>query len=967
MSLEDGFIKIKTKIDGLANATKGLASLGLGMMGLGTAYKAVTGAVKQLYAAMEDLSRAYRQQRKAEIQLETAVKNNPYLDTASTRRLKEYAAQLQNISTVGDEQLLPFMAQLAATGRSETEIMQIMNAALNASASGMISLDEAVRGLNMSYSGQIGRLGMQIPALKNLTKEELEQGKAVEVVANTYKGLAEETAKATGSAEQLSNAWGDFKEEMGASVEETMGPIRRFFTGLIKGWTDSEKAAREYREAHMKAIKLINKDAGKVTDNELSILQRRRNDVLADIASGYKQGVELENLKTELIMLNRQITAIMEIREQKKEIADAEQAEADRAKKAENDRLAAEQKRSDFIASNKADMDKAVEQLKLEAKLKGEEADDADLLDIYTKAYVKLLTESEGMVDAESKEAKELLATIQEQVKVVQAKADAEERAAKAKELQLENEQKLAELRIFNQDKQEKAIASLEGKLDRITAPDQRTYQEQLEDEIKALTEEYEELVNLYGDSNEYIIDLQEKFGEKIGILRRLQHEDQLAQEKKFAEEQAAKRREIEKLNEDFERRSLQEFQNQLDRITAPDQRTYQEQLEDEIKALTEEYEELVNLYGDSNEYIIDLQEKFGEKIGILRRLQHEDQLAQEKKFAEEQAAKRREIEKLNEDFERRSLQEFQNQLDRITAPDQRTLQEQLADQRKALEDYYNDILAMETISEEEKEQIQEEYTQKRIALIQMEKEAEEKAIDELKAKRRELMMDSLNQLVNTVNTMGALAKENSEANLDVRIAEIEAEELSEEEKNKKILAARKKAAREQYRIELWQWTVSSLQAVANIAQGITECFKQNGPLGFITAALVSAAGAAQIATIIANKPQPPTFATGGVVPGNSYSGDRVHAMVNSGEMVLTRKQQAALFQMANGGPGAAGGTNINIKNYRANDVDVTASVTDRDIEIIIDKTVKKGLSSGRYDKELLMQQNSQNGTRISN
>ena len=868
MSLEDGFIKIKTKIDGLANATKGLASLGLGMMGLGTAYKAVTGAVKQLYAAMEDLSRAYRQQRKAEIQLETAVKNNPYLDTASTRRLKEYAAQLQNISTVGDEQLLPFMAQLAATGRSETEIMQIMNAALNASASGMISLDEAVRGLNMSYSGQIGRLGMQIPALKNLTKEELEQGKAVEVVANTYKGLAEETAKATGSAEQLSNAWGDFKEEMGASVEETMGPIRRFFTGLIKGWTDSEKAAREYREAHMKAIKLINKDAGKVTDNELSILQRRRNDVLADIASGYKQGVELENLKTELIMLNRQITAIMEIREQKKEIADAEQAEADRAKKAENDRLAAEQKRSDFIASNKADMDKAVEQLKLEAKLKGEEADDADLLDIYTKAYVKLLTESEGMVDAESKEAKELLATIQEQVKVVQAKADAEERAAKAKELQLENEQKLAELRIFNQDKQEKAIASLEGKLDRITAPDQRTYQEQLEDEIKALTEEYEELVNLYGDSNEYIIDLQEKFGEKIGILRRLQHEDQLAQEKKFAEEQAAKRREIEKLNEDFERRSLQEFQNQLDRITAPDQRT---------------------------------------------------------------------------------------------------LQEQLADQRKALEDYYNDILAMETISEEEKEQIQEEYTQKRIALIQMEKEAEEKAIDELKAKRRELMMDSLNQLVNTVNTMGALAKENSEANLDVRIAEIEAEELSEEEKNKKILAARKKAAREQYRIELWQWTVSSLQAVANIAQGITECFKQNGPLGFITAALVSAAGAAQIATIIANKPQPPTFATGGVVPGNSYSGDRVHAMVNSGEMVLTRKQQAALFQMANGGPGAAGGTNINIKNYRANDVDVTASVTDRDIEIIIDKTVKKGLSSGRYDKELLMQQNSQNGTRISN
>lgn len=42
-------------------------------------------------------------------------------------------------------------------------------------------------------------------------------------------------------------------------------------------------------------------------------------------------------------------------------------------------------------------------------------------------------------------------------------------------------------------------------------------------------------------------------------------------------------------------------------------------------------------------------------------------------------------------------------------------------------------------------------------------------------------------------------------------------------------------------------------------------------------------------------------FATGGIVPGNSYSGDKVVAHVNSGEMILNAKQQARLFAIASG------------------------------------------------------------------
>lgn len=67
------------------------------------------------------------------------------------------------------------------------------------------------------------------------------------------------------------------------------------------------------------------------------------------------------------------------------------------------------------------------------------------------------------------------------------------------------------------------------------------------------------------------------------------------------------------------------------------------------------------------------------------------------------------------------------------------------------------------------------------------------------------------------------------------------------------------------------------------------------------------------IATTIANIAQAKQilsgakFATGGIVGGNSYSGDRVPAMVNSGEMILNKEQQSRLFEIANAQGSAVG------------------------------------------------------------
>jgi TP901 family phage tail tape measure protein len=84
------------------------------------------------------------------------------------------------------------------------------------------------------------------------------------------------------------------------------------------------------------------------------------------------------------------------------------------------------------------------------------------------------------------------------------------------------------------------------------------------------------------------------------------------------------------------------------------------------------------------------------------------------------------------------------------------------------------------------------------------------------------------------------------------------------------------------------------------------------GVVGLATAAAGSAAVVGLFNSLI------PSFETGGIVPGASYSGDNVTARVNSGEMVLNRAQQTNLFRMANKGT-SSGVSDVNFKIKGAN------------------------------------------------
>ena len=224
-----------------------------------------------------------------------------------------------------------------------------------------------------------------------------------------------------------------------------------------------------------------------------------------------------------------------------------------------------------------------------------------------------------------------------------------------------------------------------------------------------------------------------------------------------------------------------------------------------------------------------------------------------------------------------------------------------------------------------------------------------------------------VNQSVSIMNQAANLMLETSKNQATAEQAQLEMKylkgEMGEEEYNKKITESKRKAAREQYKIQMVQWTASILQATANIAEGVTKAIAQGGMLGLFTSGIVAAAGAVQIGSIIASKPIPPSFSTGGIVGGSSYSGDNIAANLNSREMVMNMSQQKGLWDFINGGSGGRGAApNIVINNSASNIATAQPRLTRDKIEIMIDARVNESLKNGRYNDSLNLAQQGMSG-----
>ena len=217
-------------------------------------------------------------------------------------------------------------------------------------------------------------------------------------------------------------------------------------------------------------------------------------------------------------------------------------------------------------------------------------------------------------------------------------------------------------------------------------------------------------------------------------------------------------------------------------------------------------------------------------------------------------------------------------------------------------------------------------------------------------------------QVSQIINDAAKMALDTSNNEMKAELANLEIKyrkgELGEEEYQKKVSEAKKKGAKIQYQIEMAQWAANILTATANTAVGVTQALAQGGVAGIITGALVGAAGAVQLASIMAAKPIQ-HFATGGYVGGMNgatMGGDNTTIAARNGELMVNATQQARIWRWLNGGENAgvgAGGVNLTINNSAANMVNAQPQISRNEIEIMIDARVNDSLKNGRYNSGL--------------
>ena len=133
-----------------------------------------------------------------------------------------------------------------AMGLTEKQIEDVLKASTDLAASGVMPLDQAVKALSRSYSGNVEELKIMNPELANLTKEQLAQGEAVRIIGQEYKGMADAMANTfEGRDTQWKNSFSDLQAEVGEIIQRVkyfgqgkwLDPINR-----LSNWLNDNSA-----------------------------------------------------------------------------------------------------------------------------------------------------------------------------------------------------------------------------------------------------------------------------------------------------------------------------------------------------------------------------------------------------------------------------------------------------------------------------------------------------------------------------------------------------------------------------------------------------------------------------------------------------------------------------------------------------------------------------------------------------
>lgn len=220
-----------------------LASLAKKVAGVAAAYVSISSVTN----FMKECVSAADVQAAAEKRLETTIMNVKGATLEGVTAIKNYAAELQGVTTVGDEVTIQGASQLA-TFQLQSDTIKTLLPSLQdlavAQYGTAVSGDQMQQMANLMgkvMSGNVSSLSRYGVVMNDTQKKILKTGSEsqkaamlVEVLGQNFGGLAQAMANTpAGRVQQLKNAWSDMQEVIGAKLYPIITNVLTYLTDKI--------------------------------------------------------------------------------------------------------------------------------------------------------------------------------------------------------------------------------------------------------------------------------------------------------------------------------------------------------------------------------------------------------------------------------------------------------------------------------------------------------------------------------------------------------------------------------------------------------------------------------------------------------------------------------------------------------------------------------------------------------------
>jgi len=201
---------------------------------LGTAAKAFVAlfAVNKIVDGMQAMIAESAEAERAFSEMAGALRAAGDYSERNAAQFKSLADELAAASEFGDDLILSQVKIAKQFNLTNREAAELMRTAVDLAAATDKDLGGAVLKLGQTYDGTAGRLAQMFPQLQNLTKEQLRQGAAVDILGAKYQGSALRALETyAAQVKRLGEEYGELQEAGGDTFTQNKAVIE-FFKGL---------------------------------------------------------------------------------------------------------------------------------------------------------------------------------------------------------------------------------------------------------------------------------------------------------------------------------------------------------------------------------------------------------------------------------------------------------------------------------------------------------------------------------------------------------------------------------------------------------------------------------------------------------------------------------------------------------------------------------------------------------------